>query len=170
MRLSLFWKRQEQESGAHHYHGDRRARHSGVRPSACLTGVHNKLFIPEQRDLLTTFKPDRGHPAVWAMLLLHGLKVGDLKRFVAGTDVFSKQSDGTTVAAQYALEGITLRRQIWTGSTAGRRCCRECVTRGRILCRGYSCIKGAGAWRKRCRRYSMIRIGLRISLQSDLMR
>jgi phage terminase large subunit len=32
-----------------------------------------------------------------------------LTRFVAGTDVFSRQSDGTTVAAQYAREGITLR-------------------------------------------------------------
>jgi hypothetical protein len=43
------------------------------------------------------------------MLMRHGLKVGDLKRFVAGADVFSKQSDGTTVAAQYGREGITLR-------------------------------------------------------------
>jgi phage terminase large subunit len=32
-----------------------------------------------------------------------------LTRFVAGTDVFSRQSDGTTIAAQYAREGITLR-------------------------------------------------------------
>ena len=32
-----------------------------------------------------------------------------MKRFVAGADVFSKQSDGSTVAAQYARQGITLR-------------------------------------------------------------
>ena len=32
-----------------------------------------------------------------------------MKRFVAGADVFSRQSDGTTVAAQYAKHGITLR-------------------------------------------------------------
>ena len=32
-----------------------------------------------------------------------------LKRFVAGADVFSRQSDGTTVAAQYAKHGINLR-------------------------------------------------------------
>jgi len=32
-----------------------------------------------------------------------------LARFVAGLDVFSKQSDGTTVASQYAAQGITLR-------------------------------------------------------------
>src|SRR5205807_9335901 len=37
------------------------------------------------------------------------LKLSDLKRFVAGADVFSKQSDGSTVASQYAKLGITLR-------------------------------------------------------------
>jgi hypothetical protein len=37
------------------------------------------------------------------------LKIGDLKRFVAGTDVFSRQSDGTSVAKQYAKHGIHLR-------------------------------------------------------------
>jgi hypothetical protein len=37
------------------------------------------------------------------------LKISDLKRFVAGADVFSKQSDGSTVASQYAKVGITLR-------------------------------------------------------------
>jgi len=35
------------------------------------------------------------------------LEISDLKRFVAGADVFSKQSDGTTVAAQYAKLGIS---------------------------------------------------------------
>jgi hypothetical protein len=37
------------------------------------------------------------------------LELSDLKRFVAGADVFSRQSDGTTIAAQYAKHGITLR-------------------------------------------------------------
>src|SRR5688572_13021466 len=37
------------------------------------------------------------------------LELRDLKRFVAGADVFSKQSDGSTVASQYAKLGITLR-------------------------------------------------------------
>lgn len=32
-----------------------------------------------------------------------------LKRFVAGADVFSKQSDGSTVAGQYARLGLHLR-------------------------------------------------------------
>jgi hypothetical protein len=37
------------------------------------------------------------------------LEISDLKRFVAGADVFSRQSDGTTIAAQYSKLGITLR-------------------------------------------------------------
>ena len=37
------------------------------------------------------------------------LEISDLKRFVAGADVFSRQSDGTTIAAQYAKHGISLR-------------------------------------------------------------
>jgi phage terminase large subunit len=32
-----------------------------------------------------------------------------LRRFVAGADAFSRQSDGTTIAAQYARLGIALR-------------------------------------------------------------
>jgi phage terminase large subunit len=37
------------------------------------------------------------------------LELSDLKRFVAGADVFSRQSDGTTIAGQYVREGISLR-------------------------------------------------------------
>jgi hypothetical protein len=37
------------------------------------------------------------------------LMLSDLQRIVAGTDVFSRQSDGSTIAAQYAKHGITLR-------------------------------------------------------------
>jgi hypothetical protein len=36
------------------------------------------------------------------------LEISDLKRFVAGADVFSRQSDGTTIAAQYGRQGIRL--------------------------------------------------------------
>ena len=65
--------------------------------------------------------PQRHAPAVLAMLGRHQisssasrergrpLEISDLKRFVAGADVFSKQSDGSTVASQYAKLGITLR-------------------------------------------------------------
>ena len=44
------------------------------------------------------------------------LELSDLKRFVAGADVFSRQSDGTTIAAQYAKQGITLRLPHLTSS------------------------------------------------------
>jgi hypothetical protein len=37
------------------------------------------------------------------------LQIADLKRFVAGADVFSRQSDGSTVASQYGKLGISLR-------------------------------------------------------------
>lgn len=37
------------------------------------------------------------------------LEVTDLSRFVAEADVFSRQSDGTTIAQQYGREGIKLR-------------------------------------------------------------
>ncbi len=40
-------------------------------------------------------------------LLVIGIAVA--ARFVAGTDVFSRQSDGTTIAAQYGWQGIGLR-------------------------------------------------------------
>ena len=53
--------------------------------------------------------PQRHAAAVHAMLARHGLTVDGLKRFVAGADVFSRQSDGTTIAGQYARQGITLR-------------------------------------------------------------
>ena len=37
------------------------------------------------------------------------LMLSDLQRIVAGADVFSRQSDGTTIAMQYAKHGVTLR-------------------------------------------------------------
>jgi hypothetical protein len=37
------------------------------------------------------------------------LVVEDLRRFMAGADVFSRQGDGTTVAQQYERQGIRLR-------------------------------------------------------------
>jgi phage terminase large subunit len=40
---------------------------------------------------------------------LRPLTVADLRRIVAGADVFSRQSDGTTVAGQYQDLGLPLR-------------------------------------------------------------
>ncbi len=58
--------------------------------------------------------PQRHATAIRLMLARHKigerkLELADLKRLVAGADVFSRQSDGTTIAAQYAKHGITLR-------------------------------------------------------------
>ena len=58
--------------------------------------------------------PQRHAPAIVAMLgrrqiSSRRLEISDLRRFVAGADVFSKQSDGSTVASQYAKLGITLK-------------------------------------------------------------
>jgi phage terminase large subunit len=78
----------------------------------CADGDGNVFVIDEHAERM--WLPQRHVPAIAAMLGRHkiansGLKIVDLKRFVAGADVFSKQSDGTTVASQYAKLGITLR-------------------------------------------------------------
>jgi phage terminase large subunit len=78
----------------------------------CTDGDGNLFVVDEHAERL--WLPQRHAPAIKAMLARHKigdrkLELGDLKRFVAGADVFSRQSDGTTVAAQYAKQGITLR-------------------------------------------------------------
>lgn len=67
----------------------------------------NTFVLDEHAERM--WLPQRHAHAIRAMLLRHGLRPSDLKRFLAGADVFSKQSDGTTVAQQYAREGILLR-------------------------------------------------------------
>ncbi|HUR46478.1 MAG TPA: hypothetical protein VMZ27_11430, partial [Candidatus Saccharimonadales bacterium] len=52
----------------------------------------------------------RNAASIRAMLGRHGIGLRDLKSFVAGADVFSKQSDGTTVASQYSKLGIQFKR------------------------------------------------------------
>lgn len=93
----------------------------------CTDGDGNVFVVDEHAERL--WLPQRHASAIGALLGRHrvpvesrGLRVergearntrpltlADLKRFVAGADVFSKQSDGTTVAGQYAKLGITLR-------------------------------------------------------------
>ena len=78
----------------------------------CTDGDGNLFVVDEHAERL--WLPQRHAPAIKGMLARHKigdrkLELGDLKRFVAGADVFSRQSDGTTVAAQYARQGITLR-------------------------------------------------------------
>jgi len=90
----------------------------------CTDGDGNLFVVDEHAERL--WLPQRHAEAVRAMLARHRvpvpglrgrgeapelrpLELGDLRRFVAGTDVFSRQSDGTTIAAQYGREGISLR-------------------------------------------------------------
>jgi hypothetical protein len=90
----------------------------------CTDGDGNLFVVDEHAERL--WLPQRHATAIKAMLARHvvpverrglrverpetrPLEISDLKRFVAGADVFSRQSDGTTIAAQYAKLGITLR-------------------------------------------------------------
>jgi hypothetical protein len=73
----------------------------------CTDGDGNLFVVDEHAERL--WLPQRHAPAIMAMLARHGLKVEDLKRFVAGADVFSRQSDGSTVASQYGKLGIALK-------------------------------------------------------------
>jgi hypothetical protein len=78
----------------------------------CTDGDGNVFVVDEHAERL--WLPQRHAAAVRGMLRRHGsghfkLEISDLKRFVAGADVFSRQSDGTTIAGQYTREGVTLR-------------------------------------------------------------
>ena len=78
----------------------------------CTDGDGNVFVVDEHAERL--WLPQRHAAAVRAMLGRHAisgrrLEIADLKRLVAGADVFSRQSDGTTIAAQYAREGISLK-------------------------------------------------------------
>jgi hypothetical protein len=65
------------------------------------------------RHQLNGQRPMRGQPRLsWksdAELQPRALTLANLQRIVAGADVFSRQSEGTTIAAQYAKHGISLR-------------------------------------------------------------
>ena len=78
----------------------------------CTDGDGNVFIVDEHAERL--WLPQRHAQSIKAMLTRHKigdrkLEISDLKRFVAGADVFSRQSDGSTVAAQYGKLGITLR-------------------------------------------------------------
>jgi len=97
--------------------------HYTVALLGCTDGDGNIFVVDEHAERL--WLPERHATAIKAMLARHvlpvvggGLRVerketrplalSDLKRIVAGADVFSRQSDGTTIAAQYAKHGISL--------------------------------------------------------------
>ena len=78
-----------------------------------LAGDGNLFIVDEHAERL--WLPQRHGQAIRGMLGRHKTNEGctlhllDLKRFVAGTDVFSRQSDGTSIAGQYDKLGVTLR-------------------------------------------------------------
>ena len=73
----------------------------------CTDGDGNTFVVDEHAARL--WLPQRHAGAITTMLTRHGLTMAAVRRFVAGTDVFSRQSDGTTIAAQYAKHGVNLR-------------------------------------------------------------
>ncbi len=86
--------------------------HYTVALLGCTDGDGNIFIVDEHAERL--WLPQRHAAAIKTMLARHKigerkLELADLKRFVAGADVFSRQSDGTTIAAQYAKHGINLR-------------------------------------------------------------
>src|SRR5262249_20138113 len=86
--------------------------HYTVALLGCTDGDGNLFVVDEHAERL--WLPQRHAAGIKAMVKRHragdrALELGDLKRFVAGGDVFSRQGDGTTVAQQYAREGIALK-------------------------------------------------------------
>jgi phage terminase large subunit len=90
--------------------------HYTVALLGCRDGDGNVFVVDEHAERL--WLPQRHAVAIKAMLARHTIGAGaekrrlelsDLRRFVAGADVFSRQSDGTTIAGQYARQGIALR-------------------------------------------------------------
>jgi len=73
----------------------------------CTDGDGNMYVVDEHAQRL--WLPERHAEAVKSMLARHGLNLSALKRFSAGADVFGRQSDGSTVASQYAKFGINLK-------------------------------------------------------------
>jgi phage terminase large subunit len=105
--------------------------HYTVALLGCTDGDGNVFIVDEHAERL--WLPERHAKAIEAMLARHqvsmvwvtrgqprlswrtppdtskrSLQLSDLERFVAGMDVFSRQSDGTTVSEQYRRVGIRL--------------------------------------------------------------
>jgi hypothetical protein len=91
-------------------------RHHAAFLLGCVDCDGNIFVVDEHAERL--WLPERHAAAIRGMLATHNtrrgqgsepLQLADLRRIVAGTDVFSRQSDGTTVATQYGRAGIRLR-------------------------------------------------------------
>jgi hypothetical protein len=80
--------------------------HYTVALLGCRDGDGNLFVVDEHAERL--WLPQRHAAGIKAMLGRHGLTLEQLRRFVAGADVFSRQGDGLTVAQQYSRQGIRL--------------------------------------------------------------
>ena len=85
--------------------------HYTVALLACKDADGNVFILDEHAERL--WLPQRHAAGIKAMVGRHqigdrNLELSDLRRFVAGADVFSRQGDGSTVAQQYARHGINL--------------------------------------------------------------
>jgi phage terminase large subunit len=75
---------------------------------ACKDGDDNFFVLDEHAA--RQWLPKQHAKAILQMIHRHNLIATDIKRFIAGTDVFSRQSDGKSIADQYEREGYSLRR------------------------------------------------------------
>jgi hypothetical protein len=85
--------------------------HYTVALLGCRDGDGSLFVLDEHAERL--WLPQRHAAGIRAMMGRHRigdrrLELGDLRRFVAGADVFSRQGDGLTIAQQYSRHGITL--------------------------------------------------------------
>jgi len=86
--------------------------HYTVALLGCRDGDGNLFIVDEHAERL--WLPQRHAAGIRAMLQRHKvgnrcLELGDLRRFSAGADVFSRQGDGSTVAQAYERLGIRLK-------------------------------------------------------------
>jgi phage terminase large subunit len=72
----------------------------------CKDGDGNVFVVDEHAQRY--WLPQRHVAAIRSTLARHNVLIDELRRFVAGADVFSRQSDGTTVADQYRKLGVRL--------------------------------------------------------------
>jgi hypothetical protein len=73
---------------------------------ACTDGDGNVFVVDEHAERM--WLPQQHVSGVRTVLGRYNVIIPELKRCVAGTDVFSRQSDGTTIAQQYGRAGLTL--------------------------------------------------------------
>lgn len=66
-----------------------------------------RIFILDEH-CARNWLPEKHAAAIHSLLSRHGLNVRSLARVSCGTDLFAKESDGTTIAAQYDSLGITM--------------------------------------------------------------